>query len=231
MAASPCDYDTNPYRFRDNVEATARYSPGDVHADVAARLAASSNARVLDLGCGNGRLLRPLAQLGVPAVAFDLSMTMLADVTGARVYGDALQLPFAAGTFDAVAALYMLYHIPAPDVVLQECRRVLAQDGLFVAAAPSRFNDPELADVLASYGEAETFDAENGPALVAQQFDVFEVQRWDGPLLHLPDRAALKLYLAGRGLDAAAVDAAVAALETPLDLTKRGVLIYARRRE
>lgn len=58
MAPSPWDYDTDPDRFRRNVEATARYSPGDVHAGVAARLAA---ARVLNLGCGNGRLLRPLA--------------------------------------------------------------------------------------------------------------------------------------------------------------------------
>ena len=36
--ASPADYDSNPARFRHNVEATARYSPGDVHADVAARI-------------------------------------------------------------------------------------------------------------------------------------------------------------------------------------------------
>ena len=35
---TPADYDSNPARFRHNVEATARYSPGDVHADVAARI-------------------------------------------------------------------------------------------------------------------------------------------------------------------------------------------------
>ena len=58
--AGPADYDSNPARFRRNVEATARYSPGDVHAAVAAELAAAQVSRVLDLGCGNGRLLRGL---------------------------------------------------------------------------------------------------------------------------------------------------------------------------
>ena len=31
LVASPADYDSNPARFRRNVEATARYSPGDVN--------------------------------------------------------------------------------------------------------------------------------------------------------------------------------------------------------
>lgn len=226
---SPADYDVNPNRFQQNVEATRRYSQGDVHEEVAERLTDFRVGQVLDVGCGEGRLARPLRKQGLSVTAFDASITMLSALSGQRVLGDATALPFRTGAFGAVAALYMLYHLLQPEDALQECRRVLRQDGLFVACAPSRFNDPELADVL-PYGEPETFDAENGPELVADQFMVIEIQRWDAPLVHLPDRQALALYLAGRGLAPAEIERACTRIKTPLDLTKRGMLIYGRNR-
>ena len=65
--------------------------------------------------------------------------------------------------------------------------------------------------------------------MVARHFDVIDVQRWDAPLVHLPDRAALALYLTGRGLTSTQTAAAAAQIKTPLDLTKRGMLLYARK--
>ena len=41
---------------------------------------------------------------------------------------------------------------------------------------------------------------ETGPALLGQAFDVVDIQRWDTPAVHIPDRAGLALYLRGRGL-------------------------------
>lgn len=153
---------------------------------------------------------------------------MLANIAGNRVQGDANYLPFAADSFDGVAALYMLYHIDKPEIVLAECRRVLRAGGLFVASAPSRFNDPELAEVL-KYGNPETFDAENCEALVGEFFSILEVQRWDAALVHLPDEAALRLYLAGRGVAEPDIDKALETISTPLHLTKRGALIFAQK--
>lgn len=226
--AQPCDYDENPERFLKNVKATEKYSGGDVHEEIAERFADEGMGQVLDLGCGEGRLVRPLHQKKIPVVAFDYSKRMLAAVSGRRVQGNATALPFEAKVFDAVAALYMLYHIEKPEVVLKECHRVLRSGGAFVATAPSRYNDPELAEVLA-YGEPETFDAENGPELVGEYFDVVEIERWDAPLIHLPSQEALSLYLAGRGLSDQEIQNALIKIETPLDLTKRGALIFAKK--
>ena len=227
--SSPCDYDVNPNRFRQNVEATSRYSQGDVHEEVADRLADVKMEPLLDLGCGEGRLVHPLRQNGVNVIAFDYSATMLSSLSGQRVRGDATALPFRTGAFGAVAALYMLYHIAKPEDALRESQRVLRRGGLFIACAPSRYNDPELAEVLPHYGEPATFDAENGPGLVSEQFVVTEIQWWDAPLIHLPDREALALYLAGRGLAKAEVERAVAKIQTPLALTKRGMLLFAKK--
>ena len=50
----------------------------------------------------------------------------------ARV-ADAMDLPFEDASFDAVVAMWMLYHVPDLDVALAEVRRVLRPGGLFVA--------------------------------------------------------------------------------------------------
>jgi len=66
--------------------------------------------------------------------------------------------------------------------------------------------------------------AETAVELVAE---VFEVQRWDAPMVHLPDRAAVALFLRGRGLPLDDAKQAADQYPTPLQVTKRGVLIWA----
>jgi SAM-dependent methyltransferase len=230
IKAVPLDYDQDPERFRANVRAVEKYGlGGDVHELAAERLAAEKCGLVLDLGCGEGRFLRPARARGLAAVGFDYSATMLGAAGGLRVQGDACRLPFADGCFGAAAALYMLYHLAEPRQAIAECYRVLRRGGFFAACAPSRDNDPELAEVLPA--SDQTFDAENGLALIGAYFQVVEVERWDAPLVHLPDRAALALYLRGRQLEPDQVQAALSRLRTPLTLTKRGALFVGRKEE
>jgi len=108
----------------------------------------------------------------------------------------------APGTFDAAAALWMLYHLADPVLVLREASRVLRPGGLLAVSTASRHNDPELAAVLPRWGRPLSVDAENGPGLLRSVFDVRDIQRWDEPMVHIPDRGALTLYLRGRGLPA-----------------------------
>lgn len=229
MKAIPLDYDKNPDRFRANVKAVDRYAlEGDVHEAVAERLVAESSGLILDLGCGEGRFLQPARVKGLYTIAFDYSATMLKAVAEPRVQGDARQLPFPHDSFSAIVALYMLYHLPDPREAIAESQRILHPGGLFVACAPSRFNDPELASVLSS--TQHTFDAENGLEMIQDYFQDVQVERWDAPLVHLPDREALTLYLKGRQMKAEKIHEAAQHLQTPLTLTKRGALFVGRNR-
>src|SRR5262245_64021351 len=80
-------------------------------------VATNSAGRVLELGCGTGRVSLPLAKAGVSLVGVDRAAQMLARAEARRrqvrspidlalVRGDMRALPFRRGTFDAVFAPY-----------------------------------------------------------------------------------------------------------------------------
>lgn len=223
------DFDSDPGRFLSSQTATRLFSSaGDVHEPVAERLSQQHPAgRVLDVGGGNGLLARHLLHRGMESVVVDRAR-YAATAPGPVVRADARALPFADASFDAVAALWMLYHLAGPGRVLEEARRVLMPGGTFVACAPSRWNDPELSDVLPGWGSRSTFDAEEAVDVVNEVFDVVDVDRWDAPLVSLPDAAAVATFLRGRGLSPHDAAAAAGRFSPPLTVTKRGVLVWAR---
>ncbi|MFI6296094.1 class I SAM-dependent methyltransferase [Nonomuraea sp. NPDC050790] len=211
----PRDYDVNPRRY-----ALGSSAPGarGLYVRLAERL--RPFARVLDVGCGDGRLRAESPQV----VGLDGSMTMLRAHPAPRVLGEATALPFREGSFDAVTAVNMLYHLPEPLLAVREARRVLRPGGLFVAVTRSRADSPELAAVWRP--SATTFDAEEAPALVAEVFGRVEVETWDAPLITLRDREAVRDYLVGRFVDPADAEERASRVRTPVTLTKRGAYVY-----
>lgn len=217
------DYDRDPERFRTGQRVTARYAHADLYEEVAARV--RGRDPVLDLGCGEGALVHALP--GV--VGLDRSPTMLAAAPLPTVLGDALALPFPDASLGAVVTINVLYHLDEPVHAIAEARRALRDGGLFAAATVARDDSPELAPVWRP--EPSTFDAEEAPAIVASVFgevDV-EVDAWDAPLVHLPDRAAVRDYLVARLVPRAEAGERAAAVRVPLDVTKRGCVVYAVR--
>lgn len=93
--------------------------------------------RVLDLGAGTGVSTEELARSGAYAVGVDLSLGMLRAGRAVRpdvplLAGDALCLPFADETFDAVTISFALRNIVDPDRALREMARVVKPGGRLV---------------------------------------------------------------------------------------------------
>jgi 2-polyprenyl-3-methyl-5-hydroxy-6-metoxy-1,4-benzoquinol methylase len=106
--------------------------------DIRPRL--TGGARVLDIGCGQGELVRLLRADGFDAWGVDASPEQVALAGSDRVvqadFHDYLR---AAGEWDAVVATDLLEHLTRPELVaaFDEVRRALRPGGTFVARVPN----------------------------------------------------------------------------------------------
>jgi SAM-dependent methyltransferase len=103
------------------------------------RLGLPDGARILDAGCGSGRVLDELAHFG-DAVGVDLSPGAVAaawsrghSVARARVE----ELPFADATFDLVTCLDVIEHTPDDLRALRELVRVTRPGGHLLVTVPA----------------------------------------------------------------------------------------------
>ncbi|MEF9886580.1 methyltransferase domain-containing protein [Streptomyces sp. P9-A4] len=91
-------------------------------------------AAVVDVGCGAGRAVAEMADLGARATGVDISEVMLAEARGRRPDGDfrragADRLPFGDGELDAYRADKILHELDDPAHAVAEARRVLMPGG------------------------------------------------------------------------------------------------------
>jgi demethylmenaquinone methyltransferase/2-methoxy-6-polyprenyl-1,4-benzoquinol methylase len=127
---------------------------------VSLALAGRPRSRLLDLCCGTGDM-GFYAEQRDPApeiVGVDFTLPMLSvarrrkNESKSRVrlaQGDALRLPFADGTFDAITVGYGLRNIADPASAVAEMRRVLAPGGRVVVLD---FGKPDNPVAAALYG-------------------------------------------------------------------------------
>jgi len=101
--------------------------------------------RVLDIGCGDGALVRLAARGGARATGVDVSEAQLGRARGAEPVADedyqeaaAQDLPFDDATFDIVIFFNSLHHVPieAMDLAMEEAARVLKPGGQFYVSEP-----------------------------------------------------------------------------------------------
>ncbi|WP_432090656.1 class I SAM-dependent methyltransferase [Streptomyces sp. NRRL F-5630] len=96
---------------------------------------APPGARLLELGCGAGRVTHPLVERGFDVTAVDESPAMLAEVRGARTVCSPIEELDLAETFLVVLLASFLVHAGDPEVrrgLLRTCRRHLAEGGVLL---------------------------------------------------------------------------------------------------
>jgi SAM-dependent methyltransferase len=122
-------------------------------------LPSGPQARVLDVGCGDGRHLRAAARRHVRAVGVDYDIAELrrahervrhADLIAA----DASHLPFRDGAFDAVICTETLEHLPNDIGAMSEIARVMSDRATLLGAVPSHFTEKLYWRLSAGYRNA-----------------------------------------------------------------------------
>jgi len=119
--------------------------PGEPN-DVLGELLDVRGRDVLDVGCGEGELVRRLALAGARVVGLDplaVAVARARDAASATpgvsfVEGSAQALPFPTGSFDVVVFFNSLHHVSVEsmDAALAEAARVLRGSGVLYVQEP-----------------------------------------------------------------------------------------------
>ena len=127
----------------------------DVSQNIAALLQALSGKpplRILDFGCGPGRDLKAIKDLGHEPVGLDGSARfaeMARDFSGCEVWHqDFLKLQLPAEYFDGIFANASLFHVPSQELprVMQELCKTLKPRGVLFSSNPRGNNEEGLSE-------------------------------------------------------------------------------------
>jgi len=101
---------------------------------------ATNKDKILDLGCGNGRLYELFEEMPVDYYGIDISEKLI-EIAKSRYpntkfqVADALNLPFPDNFFNKIFSIAVFHHIPSEKFRLQflkEAKRVLKPEGLLI---------------------------------------------------------------------------------------------------
>ena len=192
-------------------------------------IVAEQPLRVLEVGPGTGafaaRIAAALPSVRLTAIDQSARFVELSRARGVDAReGDAQDLPFGDESFDVVAALWMLYHVPDVDRAIAEIRRVLRPGGLFVAVTNG---DDHLADLRREAGgkpEVTGFSTQNGEDQLRAHFA--DVRRSDlRPRAVFADSGMAESYLQSSGED---VDWRVPQFDEPREYAGEATIFCCR---
>jgi SAM-dependent methyltransferase len=138
----------------------------------------------LDIACGAGYGSALLARHAASVVGADLSRSAIdsARATYASIpnleyeQADCSALPFADASFDAVVSFETIEHITGQEKFLDEVRRVLRPDGLFIVSSPNKLEYTDRLGAANEYHVRELYRDELAEMLTAR----FPYSAWFG---------------------------------------------------
>ncbi|MFL6375573.1 MAG: class I SAM-dependent methyltransferase [Pyrinomonadaceae bacterium] len=107
------------------------------------RLGIVPGMKVLDVACGTGNTALPEARAGADVTGVDIADNLIEQarsratsegLTAKFEVGDAEDLQFPDGSFDAIVTMFGAMFAPRPDVVVSEFKRVCRSGGLIAMA-------------------------------------------------------------------------------------------------
>lgn len=109
------------------------------------------NARILDVGCGNGHVSRGLARLGFKVSGIDIdpssiecAKTEVGSIADFMVLDTAdLGNKFKEEEFDLIICSEVLEHLTDPKLMVQQLYPFLSKDGVMVVTTPNGFGPRE----------------------------------------------------------------------------------------
>ena len=195
------------------------------------RLDLREGDHVLELGCGPGGLWQG-RMMSLPTdfrlVMSDASPGMVSEarerLCDERIsfqIVDAQSIPFADGTFDAVIANHMLYHVPEIPRALSEARRVLKPTGRLLAATNGGAHLRELDNMIRCVvpdfpAISASFTLENGAGLIRRHFADVTLLRYEDSLV-VTDASALSSYTRSMASLAGASEEQLRAIDQIID--------------
>ena len=162
------------------------------------------NARILELGCGPGKLWYKNKDnidntLNITLSDFSKSMLKIAkdklqEINQNFIYKEinAEDIPYEDESFDVVIAQHMLYFVPNIEKALAEIKRVLSQGGMFYVSANSCDSMAELNKLAEKFapnlgldnnGFSNRFDLENGKSILEKYFSEINIEILEGKII------------------------------------------------
>lgn len=161
-------------------------------------------SKVLEVGCGNGLFwekVKGLKDLDLNLYLTDTSQGMLdkamenlnnLKTTITYEIQDVQNMTYSDDTFDTIIGKHLLYHLPEMDQAIEEIKRVLTQEGQFIAATNGLIHMSELEQLVKDFDHrieyhptsyAIKFGLESGQGLLKKHFEKVEVHQTQDELV------------------------------------------------
>lgn len=141
---------------------------------------------VLDLGCGSGENIVPLARRGAQVIGIDISPELIdiararLELTGSKAelrVGSAYETGLPDRSVDVIFMMALVHHLNIP-IAREEMRRILAPGGCVIFKEPIRFSKSysKVRSILPSFGDVSEFEHPLTPSEMTELARSFKIE-------------------------------------------------------